>query len=62
MRITPRVCTSVLSFYWKLAVKQDGGVLKCVIVHLARDIAPFIMYCVNRESGLSLLIESTIDD
>ena len=33
--------------------------LKCVIVYLARDIPPFVMYCVNGESGSSLLIEST---
>ena len=26
MQITPRVCTSVLSFDWKSAVEQDGGV------------------------------------
>ena len=30
-----------------------------MIVYLARDIAAFVMYCVNGESGLSLLIEST---
>ena len=33
--------------------------LKCVIVYLARDIPPFVMYCVYGESGSSLLIEST---
>ena len=32
---------------------------KCVIVYLARDIPAFVMYCVNGESGSSLLIEST---
>ena len=30
-----------------------------MIVHLARDIPPFVMYCVYGESGSSLLIEST---
>ena len=30
-----------------------------MIVYLARDIPAFVMYCVNGESGLSLLIEST---
>ena len=30
-----------------------------MIVYLARDIPAFIMYCVNGESGSSLLIEST---
>ena len=30
-----------------------------MIVYLARDIAAFVMYCVNGESGSSLLIEST---
>ena len=33
--------------------------LKSVIVYLARDILAFVMYCVNGESGSSLLIEST---
>ena len=33
--------------------------LKCVIMYLARDIPPFVMYCVYGESGSSLLIEST---
>ena len=30
-----------------------------MIVHLARDIPPFVMYYVYEESGSSLLIEST---
>ena len=30
-----------------------------MIVYLARDISAFVMYCVNGESGSSLLIEST---
>ena len=30
-----------------------------MIVYLARDISPFVMYCVSGESGSSLLIEST---
>ena len=30
-----------------------------MILYLARDIPAFVMYCVNRESGSSLLIEST---
>ena len=46
-------------FDWKSAVKHDGCVLKSVIVYLARDIPAFVMYCVNGESGSSLLIEST---
>ena len=29
-----------------------------MIVYLARDIPAFVMYCVNVESGSSLLIES----
>ena len=44
-------------FDWKSAVEHDG--VKCVIVYLARDIPAFVMYCVNGESGSSLLIEST---
>ena len=30
-----------------------------MIVYLARDILPFVMYCVYGESGSSLPIEST---
>ena len=30
-----------------------------MIVYLAQDIPAFVMYCVNGESGSSLLIEST---
>ena len=30
-----------------------------MIVYLAQDISAFVMYCVNGESGSSLLIEST---
>ena len=30
-----------------------------MIVYLARDMPAFVMYCVNGESGSSLLIEST---
>ena len=30
-----------------------------MIVYLARDIPAFVMYCVNGESGSSLLTEST---
>ena len=30
-----------------------------MILYLARDILPFVMYCVNGESGSSLLIVST---
>ena len=33
--------------------------LKCVIVCLARDIPPFVMYCINGKPRSSLLIEST---
>ena len=45
-------------FNWKSAVEHNGG-LKCMIVYLAQDIPAFVMYCVNGESGSSLLIEST---
>ena len=31
-----------------------------MIVYLARDIPAFVMYCVNGESGSSLLIESSL--
>ena len=31
----------------------------CVYIYLARDIPAFVMYCVNGESGSSLLIDST---
>ena len=30
-----------------------------MILYVARDIPPFVMYCVHGESGSSLLIEST---
>ena len=30
-----------------------------MIIYLVRDIPAFVMYCVNGESGSSLLIEST---
>ena len=30
-----------------------------MMVYLVRDIPAFVMYCVNGESGSSLLIEST---
>ena len=43
------------SFYWKSAVEHDA---KCVIVYLAQDVPPFVMYCVYGESGSSLLTES----
>ena len=33
--------------------------LKSGIVYPARDIPAFVMYCINGESGTSLLIEST---
>ena len=33
--------------------------LKCVIFYPARDIRPFVMYCVNGKPSSSLLIEST---
>ena len=43
------------SFYRKSAIEHGGGV-KCVIVYLARDIRPFVMYCVNGKPRSSLLI------
>ena len=49
-------------FDWKSAVEHDGVCLKCVIVYLARDIPTFVMYCINGESGSSLLIESVSTD
>ena len=42
------------SFDWKSAIEHDG-VLKCVIVYLARVIPAFVMYCVNGASCSSLL-------
>ena len=47
------------SFYCKSAVEHDGGVFKYVIVYLAQDIRPFVMYCVNGKHHSSLLIENT---
>ena len=43
----------------EISRKTRWWYLKCVIVYLARDIPAFVMYCVNGESGSSLLIEST---
>ena len=45
-------------FDWKSVIDHDGGVLKCVMVYLARDIPAFVMYCVYGESRSYLLIES----
>ena len=47
------------SFYWKSAVELMVVFKKCVIVYLARDIPPFVMYCDNGKPRSSLLIEST---
>ena len=58
-RLAPKLCyygDVIYSFYWKSAVEHDGGV---VIVYPARDIRPFVMYCVNGKPRSSLLIEST---
>ena len=49
----------IYSWYRKSAVEHDSGVFKCVIVYPARDIRPFVMYCVNGKPRSSLLIEST---
>ena len=43
----------------EISSRTRWSCLKCVIVCLARDIPAFVMYCVNGESGSSLLIEST---
>ena len=40
------------SLDWKSSIEHDG----CVIVYLARDIPAFVMYCINGESGSSLII------
>ena len=44
------------SLHWKSAVEPDGGVLKCVIAYLARDIPPFVMYCVYGKPRSSLYL------
>ena len=60
MRITPRVCTLVLFiFLLEITRRTRWWCLKCVIVYLARDIRPFVMYYVNGKPRSSLLIEST---
>ena len=58
-RSTPRVCTLVLFILLEISRKTRWWCLKCVIVYLARDIPPFVMYCVNGKPRSSLLIEST---
>ena len=47
------------SFDWKSALEHDSWCLQCMIVYLVGDIPSFVMYCVNGESGSSLLILST---
>ena len=55
----PRVCTLVLFILLEISCRTRWWCLKCVIVYLARDIRPFVMYCVNGKPRSSLLIEST---
>ena len=43
----------------EISRKTRWWYLKTVIVYVARDITAFVMYCINAESGSSLLIEST---
>ena len=56
-------CAIMAMLYTHSIRNQQGRTrwwcLKCVIVYLARDIPPFVMYCVYGQSGSSLLIEST---
>ena len=52
-----RVVRTLIRF--EISSRTGWWYLKCVIVYLARDITAFVMYCVNGESGSSLLIEST---
>ena len=55
----PRVCTLVLFILLEISRRTRWWCLKCVIVYPARDIRPFVMYCVNGKPRSSLLIEST---
>ena len=50
--------TLVLFILLEISRRTRWWCLKCVIVYLARDILAFVMYCINGESGSSLLIES----
>ena len=54
----PRVCTLVLFILLEISRRTRWWCLKCVIVYLAQDILPFVMYCVNGKPRSSLLIES----
>ena len=47
------------SFLLKFSRRTRWWCLKCLIMYLARDIRPFVMYCVNGKLRSSLLIEST---
>ena len=48
----------IYSFY-EISHRTRWLCLKCVIVNPARDIRPFVMYCVNGKPHSSRLIEST---
>ena len=43
------------------AYRTRWSCLKCVIVYLARDIPPFVMYCVNGKPRSSLLDYYRVD-
>ena len=58
----PRILNTTIVFYTHSIGNQRRTrwwCLKCVVVYPARDILPFVMYCVNGNPRSSLLIEST---
>ena len=50
---------AIMAMLYTHSIGNQPWCLKCVIVYLAQDIPPFVMYCVNGESRSFLLIEST---
>ena len=61
VRRTPklRYYGDVILILLEISRRKGWQCLKCVIVYLALDIPPFVMYCVNGKPRSSLFIEST---
>ena len=57
-RIRKKNAKVIFYFAQEISRRTRWWCLKCVIVYLAQDIPAFVMYCVNGESGSSLLIKS----
>ena len=55
-RRAPKVRYYYILFLLEISRRTRWSCLKCVIVYPARDIRPFVMYCVNGKPRSSLLI------